>query len=223
MIGSASIARRSESASGSFNPVKLRLKTFLISLAVGACAISVPAQTAGKALPHKAPELKIRIVPSKETYALHEKVFTKTEFTNLTDKTLCFPKPAQACQNTGSGSLITTGEAVATGEGEQFICHIDARGTPREELLREIEEQWVKVAPGAVHTSKTAGAQVNLDTPGQWRLKAAYHPPEASFGNTTEFRTFLQSTAERVGCAVPEMYVSAEPVTVNVVTPPPQQ
>jgi hypothetical protein len=43
----------------------------------------------------KVPELKIRIVPSKEKYTLRLKVLAKTEFTNLTDKTLCFPEPSQ--------------------------------------------------------------------------------------------------------------------------------
>jgi hypothetical protein len=196
--------------------MKLRLEVSLVLLVVGGCVVWVQSQDSNKT-PNTAPQLKLKIIPSKETYSLNDRVFTKSELTNLTDKTLCFPQPVQDCESTDFGSLVTTGEAVATDENERFICHLDGRSAPREQLLREIDEKWVKVAPGTVYTSNTSEAQVSLSTFGRWRLRASYHPPEAAFGNANQFRTSLQSAAQSFGCVVPEKYVSAEPVIITVV------
>lgn len=204
-----------------------RLEIFFLSLILGTCSIIAHSQATARApqsnaaVP-KTPALKLKIVPSKETFTLNEKVFTKSELTNLTEKTLCFPNPALDCEDTNSGSLITTGEAVASGEGEQFICHIDGRSATREQLLHEIEEKWVKVAPGVVYTTKTSEAQVSLGALGQWRLKASYNPPQASFGNAKEFNALLQSAAQSFGCVVPEDVV-AEPILITVIPPPDPQ
>ncbi len=197
----------------------------LFVFAVATISIGAQSQSAekNKALRPKASELKLRIIPSKETYVLHERPFTKTEFFNLTDKTLCFPEPARDCEETWPGSLITTGEAVVTGEGEQFICHADSRGRSREELLTDIEQHWIKIAPNATYIVKSSEVQVDLSVSGPWRLNAIYRPPEAAFGDAAKFRAELQSAAQNFGCTVPEIEVRAKPATVSVVPPPEQK
>ncbi len=176
-----------------------------------------------KALHSKAPELRLRIVPDKETYVLHEGVFTKTEFLNLTDKTLCFPEPAQGQQVPSSGYLITEGDAPGAQGRDRFIEVFDGPGIwPRERLLSEMEKVWVKVAPNAVYVTKSADAKVDLNEHGRWRLTATYHPPEGSF-DPGGYREYLKSAAQSVGCTIPEAVVTAQPVAVNVVSPPKQK
>lgn len=190
-------------------------------LAVAALSISAQSQTEQKknTVQRRAPELKLRTIPSKEIYALHEKVFTQTEFVNLTTKTLCFPVPNPECGDTNSGSVITTGDAVATGQRDIFICHLDGGGVPSEKLLTEIEEHWIKIAPNAAHTTTTAEAHVILSELGRWQLKATYNPPEAAFGDAAKYRAYLQSGAEKYGCTVPESVVTSKPVMIDVVLP----
>ena len=198
--------------------VKRRLEIFLALFALGVCSICALSQAAENTLLRKAPELKLRIMLGKETYTLHEKVFTKAEFTNLSDKTLCFPEPVQDCVDSVPGYLITKGEAPANtpGEHEQFICVRDGRAWPGEKLPSEIEQRWIKLAPNKVYVTKSAEANVIFDVPGQWRLETTYHPPEGPF-HPAEFRRHIESAARMVGCTIPETAVSAEPITVNVV------
>ena len=84
-------------------PVKKCCRVFLIMIAVAASSICAQSQTSvkSKTIRPSPPELKVKVISSKETYFLREDVFTKTEFLNLTDKTLCFPEPAQDCENHG--------------------------------------------------------------------------------------------------------------------------
>jgi hypothetical protein len=192
-------------------------------LILGANSLLCLSQTATKFLQPKAPELKLRILPNKEAYVLNEKVFTRTEFTNLTDKTLCFPEPAQGQQVPASGYLITEGEAPDAQERDRFIEVFDGIGIwQREKLLSEIEKNWIKVSPNAVYVTKLADAKLELQARGQWRLRTTYRPPEGSF-HPAEFKQYLQSTAQTVGCTVPEISASADPVTVNVVPAPEQK
>jgi len=209
----------------SATPVKKYRRVFFIMLAIAASSICAQSQTSveSKTIRPSPPELRVKVISSKETYFLREDVFSKAEFLNLTDKTLCFPEPAQDCEITGTGSVITSGEALVAEERETFVCHADSRGRPREELLTEMEQHWIKLAPNAAYTTKLAKAQVRLSVVGPWRLKAIYHPPECSFSTAAECASYLQSAAQRVGCVVPEVVVTAAPVTVNVVPPPDQK
>jgi hypothetical protein len=204
--------------------VKGSLGIYSVMIAVAACSIYADSQAVdkNKAPGPKAAELKLRIIPDRETYSLHDKALTKAELINLTNKTLCFPEPARNCEDTSSGSLITTSESAVTGEREWFHCHIDGRGVPREELVAEIEQHWIKLAPNAAYVTKSAEAYGDLFVVGQWRLKAIYRPPKCSF-NIAECANHIRSAAQSVGCTVPEMASSAKPVTVNVVPPPGQK
>ena len=206
-------------------PVKKCCRVFLIMLAIAALSVSAQLQTAqkNKTFRAKAPELRLRIIPDKETYVLHEKIFTKTELLNLTDKTLCFPVPDQQCEDTNSGSVITTGEVAASAPSDQFICHLDGGGVPRDRLFTDVEQHWIKIAPNAAHMTKSSEAHVSLAVVGRWRLKAIYQPPEAAFGDAVEYRAYLQAAAEKFGCTVPEIEATARPVIVSVVPPPEQK
>ena len=192
------------------------VRVFFAVVALSVCSITVLSQPAKKA-DQKMPELKIRIIPDKQTYALHEVVFTRTEFTNLTDKTLCFPEPVQG-KAVSTGYLITDADA-PNNERDRFIEVFDGGLTwPREKLLLEIERNWLKLAPNSTHTTKSAPVQVKLDIPGEWHLRATYHPVECSF-NYQECMKYLISAAEEVGCFVPEVSAEAKPVAITVLPP----
>jgi hypothetical protein len=200
----------------------LYLNFVLLVLVAGSiCGLS---QVAPRSAHKVRPELKLRIVPDNEAYSLHEKVFTKTEFTNLTGKTLCFQKPAQAHEIVGVGYVKVNGEFLDdSSDGQIFIDHYDGGPTePREKLLEEIEQQWIKLAPNATYETKSAVVHLDLSVSGRWRLKGAYHPPECSF-NTVRCNDYLRSTAQSAGCFVPEKFVAAEPVTINVAPTPNQK
>lgn len=160
------------------------------------------------------PQLKLRIVVDKEIYALHERVMVKSELTNLTSKTLCFPMPDQDCETTAIGSIVTTGEPVNAGEVDLFICHTDGGGPSGIGLESEIKNQWIKLPPNAVYTTKVAEAKANLNQVGDWRLRATYHPPVGSFGR--DYVKTLQSAGESIGCKLPESKAVAEPMTISV-------
>jgi hypothetical protein len=126
-------------------------RTFqLIALFLGVWSIAGFSYTGSPSGAPRIPELKLRNIFDKETSTVHEKISVKLEFTNPSGDTLCFPDPDRMCSNSGSGSLITRAEP-KSGEVEVFMCHVCGGGTwPREKLLREIEERWIKIAPNAV-------------------------------------------------------------------------
>ena len=208
--------------------MKSGLRASLI-LAVTAFSIGAQSQTAQRdeAL-HPNVELKLRIIPDKETYSRDEDVSARIEFINLTDKTLCFPEPAQGAEVSGSGYLTTRAALVNPTEGMKFedellIDHYGGGPTfPREKLVSEIEQSWVKLAPNQAYVVTSAKATLNLHSTGPWRLWATYNPPECSY-NVAECMLYLKSTAESVGCTVPEKAVTAKSVMVNVVPPPEQK
>jgi len=214
----------------SATPVKKCLRLFFVMLVVAAFSVGVQSKTSDKkkALHPKTPELKLRIVPDKETYVLYERVFAKAELLNLTDKTQCFPEPAQGVEVPSSGYLVTTAGLLDPPENEQSESDQFLEGFcggltwPAEKLRSEIEESWVKLAPNQVYVVKLTKALVNLRSSGQWQLKATYQPPQCSF-NFDECMKYLRSEAKKVGCTVPEIRISAESIQVNVAPPPDQK
>jgi hypothetical protein len=199
-------------------------------LTIAASSICAQSQTSvkSKTIRSSPPELKVKVISGKETYSLREDVFTKTEFLNLTDKTLCFPEPAQDVQVDGSGYLTVTAghvnpETRQFEEEESFIEHYPGGLTfPREKLVSEIEQSWVKLPPNQVYVLKSTKQRVNLSTSGQWQLRATYSPPECSY-NVAECTRYLRSAAASLGCTVPGLVVRAKPATVNVLPPPDQK
>jgi hypothetical protein len=162
------------------------------------------------------------MILGKETYSLHEPVFIKTEFTNLSDKTLCFPKPDQGRTNSVQGYLAMEVTAPpGDTEIEKFIEVIDGKGVwPREKLLSEIKQRWIWLPPHEVYVPDPAQVQTEFNFPGNWQIEETYQPPEGSFDRAGEYRKYLKSAALSVGCTLPETEVSAQPVTINITAAP---
>ncbi len=206
-----------------------RLKrVFRVLLVFAAGAASICAQVhfsdRGISSQPKTPELELRIIPDKETYVLNEAIFAKMEIVNLTDRTLCFPEPSQTHEIVATGFLSTrlsridkNGKKV---ERDFFVDHYDGGPTwPREKLLSEIEQSWVKLAPNQTYRLKSGKSRLSVDAIGQYQFTTTYNPPECSF-NVAECMNYLRSTAESVGCSVPKTLVTALPVYLTVVAPP---
>jgi hypothetical protein len=192
-----------------------------LSFCFSVLAIGTPSQTAAGKDRSGTPVLRLKLIPNKETYAVKESVLTKTTFTNLSDAVLCFPKPEQGRQVPAQGYLaIEVAGPPSAEEHEYFLEHIDGRGTwPREKLLLEIEQDWIKLPPSETYTTASARVIATLDVPGQWLLTEKYLPPEGSFGGDA-YRNYLTSAAKSAGCTLPVTEVSAETVAINIVEPP---
>jgi hypothetical protein len=184
------------------------VKTWTVLLAALVLAVCTLAQKT------EAPQLKLRLVTEKDLYTLNERVMVKSELTNLTSKTLCFPVPDQDCETTAIGSIITTGDPVKAGQVDRFICHADGGGPSEAQLESEIKNRWIKLPPNAVYTTKFAEAQASLNQLGDWRLRASYYPPVGAFSR--DYVTVLQSAAERMGCKLPDSEAVAEPKIIRV-------
>ena len=155
---------------------------------------------------HKAPEIKLNIRTEKEIYRMHDRASVSVELTDLTNQTLCFPNPALDCEVTGTGSLIVGASLIEEGEErEQFICHADSVGPNRDELLSDIDHKWIKLAPNAVYTTKSAIQYFKAT--GRWRIHARYSPPVGSFD--PNYVEFLQSAADTFECRVPKTRAAA--------------
>lgn len=61
---------------------------------------------------------------------------------------------------------MIAGEAVSTGEGEQFICHVDGGGAVGDELDSDVKERWIKLPPNAIYVTKATEAKVTLSEAG---------------------------------------------------------
>src|SRR5579871_2466382 len=98
------------------------MKTWTAPASISVLIVCMLAQQSSR------PQLKLRIVVDKDIYSLNDRVMVKSELTNLTSKTLCFPVPDQDCETTGNGWVLTEGEPVKAGdERDLFICHTDSR------------------------------------------------------------------------------------------------
>ncbi len=162
--------------------------------------------------------IELRTISDKETYALKESIMVKSELTNLSTKVLCFPRPSQVCEDSALGYLVTKGIPPAGArDTDQFVCHTDGGGTwPREKLILEIKQKWIKLAPGKQYVTETIHVPIDLTAAGQWQLETTYHPPEGAF-QPTKFRDYLNSAAKEAGCWVPQGKVIAEPISITAV------
>lgn len=164
--------------------------------------------------PGSRPELQLRILLEKETYARNETAFTRTEFVNLTDETLCFPEPAQGIHDSVPGYLIT--EATPpSGNKEFFQVILNSRWPDRENLSSDIERSWIKLAPNQVYVSKHAQVRFKLDTVGEWLLTTTYYPTEATYGSPPALEELRNLTA-RIGCRPPKSIAAAPSEKVHV-------
>ena len=162
------------------------------------------------------PQLMLRVLTEKDVYTLNERVVVKSELTNLTTRTLCFPVPDQECETTSTGWVVATLEPSNSGEKDSFICHTDSRGVERSKLESDIKNHWVMLSPNAVYTTKAAEMNVTLNVVGDWKLKASYHPPVGAFSANNE--KDLQSAADGFGCRLPVSTAVAEPKVISVLS-----
>jgi hypothetical protein len=193
------------------------IRTVLPLIVLGVCSPFAWPQTSKSPVKPRVSELKLQIIPEKETYSLADRLSVRTEFTNITGRTLCFPQPSQKDEVPAQGYVITEAIGPPDTPGEDhFLDHYDGGGTwPLDKLVQEIRERWIWLAPNAVYRTGLAQIRTNFSTPGQWRLEAAYHSPEGSF-HPAEFRKYLSTAGRIAGCTVPQSVVSAEPISLSV-------
>ncbi len=164
--------------------------------------------------------MKLRVLPEKQTYAPHEKIRLKAEFTNRSDRPLCFPKPDLECVNSVAGYVAV--EASAPGnprDRHEFVCVVDDLAPAPEELPREIKRNWIKVPVGQVYAMEFKTTRAQLDSPGQWRLQATYHPPTGASYDPRKSKRDMDLAARKAGCLVPATSVPADPVLVEIAPP----
>ncbi len=167
-------------------------------------------------MPLPKPELRLRIIPEKQMYVLNETLFTSTEFTNLTDKTLCFPEPEQRHEDPVVGFIAFTGTGPHGREWDHFTDHYDGTMPSDEKLMAEMQHTWIKLAPNQIYVTNRSAAPFILNSAGEWKLRAVYHPPVAPFA-AEKSRIKLQLLGERVGCAPPQLDAFAPATKVHVV------
>jgi hypothetical protein len=193
--------------------------TFSLALALGILAIGTPAQTLPSVDQPGTPLLQLKIISSKETYAVNETILTKTIFINLSDKTVCFPEPVQQVHVPEQGYLAIQVERRGGPEREQFLGAFHGRPSlPHEKLLLEINQKWIKLPPNETYTTESVRAPAPIDTPGQWQLHETYFPPQGSF--SASYRNKLEAAAKEVGCVLPVTQVSNETASINIIAPP---
>lgn len=194
-----------------------RVKALLTTAVVTAFSVCALSETQHHDSSEKTSGLKVTVIPDKEIFVLHERVYTRVEFRNLGPKTYCFPKPSRDCTNDFPGSAVTTGRPVANnGDIEQFICHYDSGGPKASSLESEIKQHWVILAPTDVYLSDSAEVKVDLNLLGEWRLETTYSQPQGAF-NPAAVKKYLTSKAKSVGCILPPAPIKSEPVTIQVV------
>lgn len=191
----------------------------LLLLGLAALAMWSPlarSQKSTKPATKKKPQLKLRIVVEKETYFLNEKLFTKTEFTNLTNTTLCFPEPEQRFEDPVVGDLTVLGTG-PKGSRDYFVEHFDGVMPDDEKLLADTQQTWIQLGPNQTYVTRRAPARFELDTPGEWKLRAEYTAPVAPF-NPEGSRERLRNLAQKVGCTPPEIDATSAIERISVVS-----
>jgi hypothetical protein len=192
-----------------------RIKVCLTTAVVATFSICASSNSQLRDSSQKTPDLKVTVIPEKLIFALHEIVYTRTEFRNEGTKTYCFPKPSPDCTNDFPGSVVTTGRSISSNKDfDRFICHNDGRSVRTSKA--EIMQHWVMLAPKTVYLSDRAEAKVDLNSLGDWRLETTYSQPQGAF-NPSAAKKYLTSQAESAGCILPPGPIKSEPVTIQVV------
>lgn len=169
-----------------------------------------------EAVKDQPPELTLRIILGTENYFVRDMVSPRAQFTNVTNTTLCFPEPPLGYVAADMGVLTTSLKGPEGHDNDEFPEGFDGRGTAsRKELLRIVKEHWVWLGPNESYTTKSVPVKSPLDVPGQWRVEMSYRPPEGSF-QSAKYRKYLSSVAKSAGCRLPQIEVTAQPISLNV-------
>jgi hypothetical protein len=164
------------------------------------------AQNTLPALPKNPPELKLEIIPVKKAYLLGEPVVVKYKFTNLSDRTLCLPRPDIKSEDETDGYIRAWATNI-DGESENFLEGFYPRGYTDQQLLNDANEKWIKLAPGLTYVSEEA-RPVGILAPGDWKLQSRYVPPD--------LRGRAKLIIDALGCTPPEVAATSKPVGVMV-------
>jgi hypothetical protein len=189
-------------------------RLLLIPAAVLTLTLVLSAQTAKPSPTPKPPQLKLEVVPAKKTYNVAEPVVVKYKFTNLSDKTVCFPTPHTSDRKTLEG-YVSSSAMNSNSEEDLFIestWPVDPRTD--QDLLNEANEKWIKVAPGLSYLTEAAHPVGSLAA-GDWKLKSEYVPPY--------LRGRATLIVDALGCTPPEVGATSEPVMVIIAPAAPNQ
>ncbi len=154
------------------------------------------------------PQLKLEVLPVKQTYFVGETLFVKYKLTSLIDGTLCFPPVTVEAHDAVAGYLTTDATPPTIDEGERFIEVYDGRYPDDEQLRSNVTNRWIKLGMSEPHKPKKAGKVTVLTVPGDWVLRSTYHPPE--------LEARKKSIVEALGCTPPDVDVHSAPVTITV-------
>jgi len=184
--------------------LKIR-KVFGVLLAILLTASLALAQGAPSA--PSVPQLKVELILSKKTFKVGETIELRYRLTSLIDGTLCFPEPSVGAQQRYTGYLDTDASSPG-GRVELFLEHF-WESQPDEELLRQdVLNRWVRLGMSEPYRTKKPRRWARLGEPGEWTLRAAYHPPTL----TTRDKEIVKS----MGCIPPDRAIQSDPVTITV-------
>jgi hypothetical protein len=156
----------------------------------------------------KPPQLKLELIPLKKTYDVGETVVVRYRLTSLADGSLCFPPPAIESLQSVVGSLQTEATSPA-GHEDLFIENYWERRPHEEHLRANVLERWVRLGMSEPYRPPKSRIAVKLDEPGQWVLRAKYHPPSLSARE--------KEIVKSMGCTPPDASIQSDPVTITVV------
>jgi hypothetical protein len=157
-------------------------------------------------LPKNPPTLKLEIVPANKTYLVGEPVVVKYKFTNLSDKTLCFPRPDIKSEDETDGYIRAWATGIG-GETEMFLEGFYPIGTTDQRLLNEANEKWIMLAPGLSYITEAARPVGSLAA-GDWRVQSRYIPPD--------LRGRAKLIIDALGCTPPQIAAASKPVLVTI-------
>jgi hypothetical protein len=155
----------------------------------------------------KPPQIKLEVIPTKETYSVGEDVVVKYKLTNPSDMTVCFPRPDTRGEDELKGD-VRTRAINSESEKEMFIQGFYRRDARTDqELLEDANENWIKLAPGLSYVTEEARPLGDLAA-GDWRLQSRYSPPH--------LRGRAKLIVDALSCTPPEIGATSKLVKVKI-------
>jgi hypothetical protein len=182
-------------------------RLLLLTVALPGLAPSLSAQARTQPIsPQKLPQLKLEVVPAEQTYGVGEPVVVKYRFTNLSDKTVCFPPPAIKSEDETEGYIRAWATNI-DGEREIFLEGFYPRGVTDQQLLNEANENWIKLAPGLSYITEAARPVGSLAA-GNWKVQSRYIPPD--------LHGRAKLIIDALGCSPPEVAATSNPARIMI-------
>src|SRR5271169_4768147 len=183
-------------------------RLILVPFAIAAVSPLLHAQIKPQETQAKPPQLKLEMIPGKKTYRVGEAVVVKYKLTNLSDTTVCFPRPDTKTEEELKG-YVRTSAINSQSETDYFIESSWTRRDVRtdQELLEDANENWVKLAPSLSYVSEEARPLASLTT-GDWKLQSRYVPPYVG--------SKAKLIVDALSCTPPEVGVTSKAVRVRI-------